>query len=150
MRSASVLAERRSARLGARCREAVIVGLWRMSIAIGSHRLRRRRLTFFLVPCPAVLTRFRLLITSVLRLIGRGRPCSLRKRPHALQRTEPSSSRRHNGVVEVVQLWQTGCRWARSASVMVDAIMARVEGVVLVEATVRGMRIGDGKSVERK
>jgi hypothetical protein len=33
----------------------------------------------------------------------------LRKRPQALQRTEPSSSLRHKGVVEVPQFWQTGC-----------------------------------------
>lgn len=56
-----------------------------------------------------VFTRFRLLITSVLRDIGRGRPCSFKKSPHALQRTEPNSSRRHNGVVDVPQFWQTGC-----------------------------------------
>lgn len=64
--------------------------------------------TFFLGP-PAVLTLFLLLITSVLRLMGRGRPCNFKKRPHALQRTEPISSRRHNGVVLVPQFWQTGC-----------------------------------------
>lgn len=32
----------------------------------------------------------------------------MRKSPHALQRTEPASSRRHSGVVEVVQFWQIG------------------------------------------
>lgn len=57
---------------------------------------------------PEVLTRLRDLITSVLREMGRGRPWSLRKRPQALQRTEPDSSRRQRGVVEVVQFWQTG------------------------------------------
>jgi len=53
-------------------------------------------------------TRLRDLMTSVLREMGRGRPCSLRKRPQALQRTEPFSSRRQRGVVEVEQFWQTG------------------------------------------
>lgn len=47
-------------------------------------------------------------MTSVLRLMGRGRPCSFRKSPQALQRTEPDSSRRQSGVVLVVQFWQTG------------------------------------------
>ena len=59
--------------------------------------------TFFFGPCPELLTRFRLLITSVLRLIGRGLPCSFRKSPQALQSTDPISSRRQSGVVEVVQ-----------------------------------------------
>lgn len=62
--------------------------------------------TLFLGPV-AVLTRLRLLMTSVLRLIGRGRPCNLRNRPQALHRTEPISSRRHSGVVLVPQFWQT-------------------------------------------
>lgn len=56
----------------------------------------------------AVLTRLRLLMTSVLRLIGRGRPCSFKNNPHALQSTEPNSSRRHNGVVLVPQFWHCG------------------------------------------
>ena len=60
-------------------------------------------LTFFLGPVLELLTRFRLLITSVLRLMGLGRPWSLRNRPHALHKTEPISSRRHKGVVVV---WQ--------------------------------------------
>lgn len=51
---------------------------------------------FFLPSCPLALTRFRDLITSVLRLIGRGRPCNFRKSPHALQRTLPLSSRRQS------------------------------------------------------
>lgn len=50
----------------------------------------------------------RLLMVSVLREIGRGRPWSLRKRPHALQRTCPVSSRRQSGVVCVLQLRHTG------------------------------------------
>lgn len=70
-----------------------------------------------------VLTRLRLLITSVLREIGRGRPCNLRNKPQALQRTEPNSSRRHNGVVEVAQFWQVGC---------VDPLVAIMTPVVLV------------------
>ena len=73
--------------------------------------------TFFLggMSVRIVLTRLRLLITSVLREIGRGRPCSLRNRPQALQSTEPNSSRRHNGVVEVLQFWQVGCEDALEA-----------------------------------
>lgn len=65
---------------------------------------------FFLAPCaePELLTRLRLLITSVFRLIGRGLPWSLRNRPQALQSTEPISSRRQRGVVEVVQFWHVG------------------------------------------
>lgn len=59
-------------------------------------------------PGPPVLTRLRLLMTSVLSEIGRGRPCSFRNRPQALQSTAPVSSRRHSGVVLVVQFWQTG------------------------------------------
>lgn len=59
--------------------------------------------TFLFGPCPEVLTRFRLLITSVLRLIGRGRPWSLRKRPQALHSTDPDSSLLQRGVVEVPQ-----------------------------------------------
>ena len=55
-----------------------------------------------------VFTRFRDLITSVLSEIGLGRPWSLRKSPQALQSTDPDSSRRHNGVVDVPQFWQTG------------------------------------------
>ena len=61
-------------------------------------------------PAPPVLTRLRLLMTSVLSEMGRGRPCSFRKRPQALQRTAPVSSRRHSGVVLVEQFWQTGYR----------------------------------------
>ena len=34
----------------------------------------------------------------------------LQERPQALQRTEPYSSLRHSGVVDVVQFWHTGCR----------------------------------------
>lgn len=63
---------------------------------------------FFRAPGPPVFTLLRLLMTSVLRLMGRGRPCSFRKRPQALQRTEPDSSRLQSGVVLVVQFWQTG------------------------------------------
>lgn len=63
----------------------------------------------FLRPGPPVLTRLRLLMTSVLSEIGRGRPCSFKNKPQALQSTAPDSSRRHSGVVLVVQFWQTGC-----------------------------------------
>jgi hypothetical protein len=50
-------------------------------------------LAFFLGPWPTLelFTRLRLLITSVLRLIGCAQPCSLRKRPQALQSTDPIS-----------------------------------------------------------
>lgn len=64
---------------------------------------------FLRPPCAPVLTRFRLLMTSVLREMGRGRPCSFKNKPQALQRTEPDSSRRQRGVVLVEQFWQTGC-----------------------------------------
>lgn len=70
-----------------------------------------------------VFTRFRLLITSVLSDMGRGRPWSLRKRPQALQRTAPVSSRRHSGVVCVVQFWQVGCVAARSWLAMVAMML---------------------------
>jgi hypothetical protein len=65
------------------------------------HTLLRPALLLF------ALARFLDLITSVLRLIGRGLPCSLRNRPQALQRTKPFSSRRQSGVVLVEQFWQT-------------------------------------------
>jgi hypothetical protein len=82
-------------------------------------------LTFFFAPCvePELLTRLRLLITSVFRLIGRGLPCSLRKRPQALHRTEPISSRRQRGVVEVVQFWHVGCVVSRSLAAIVAMVM---------------------------
>ena len=62
----------------------------------------------FLRPGPPVLTRLRLLMTSVLSEIGRGRPCSFKNNPQALHSTAPDSSRRQSGVVLVVQFWQTG------------------------------------------
>jgi hypothetical protein len=40
-----------------------------------------------------------------------------------LQRTEPDSSLRHKGVVEVPQFWQTGCNWGRLSSVNVLAMV---------------------------
>jgi hypothetical protein len=81
--------------------------------------------TFFFCPCPGpdVLTRLRLLITSVFKEIGRGRPCSLRNKPQALQRTEPISSLLHNGVVDVVQFWQVGCERSRSLAVIVAMVL---------------------------
>jgi hypothetical protein len=85
----------------------------------------RELLTFFLAPCaePELLTRLRLLITSVFRLIGRGLPWSLRNRPQALQSTEPISSRRQRGVVEVVQFWHVGCVVSRSLAAIVAMVM---------------------------
>lgn len=80
-----------------------------------------------------VLTRLRLLITSVLREMGRGRPCSFRKRPQALHRTDPNSSRRHNGVVEVLQFWQVGC---------VDPLVAIMTAV---DCNGKEMRSGGGQ-----
>jgi hypothetical protein len=59
-------------------------------------------------PAWLALTRFRDLMISVLRLMGRGRPWSLRKRPQALQRTAPFSSLLQSGVYVVPQLPQTG------------------------------------------
>lgn len=50
------------------------------------------------------LPRLRFLITSVFKLRGLTTPCSLRKRPQALQRGWPSGLRRHSGVVVVKQL----------------------------------------------
>ena len=45
-----------------------------------------------------VLTRFRLVITSVFNEMGRERPRNFKKSPQALQSTEPISSRLHSGV----------------------------------------------------
>ena len=68
-------------------------------------------LTFFFICMSGriVFTRLRLLMTSVLREMGRGRPCSLRNKPQALHKTAPISSRRHRGVVEVWQFIHVGC-----------------------------------------
>lgn len=52
------------------------------------------------------LPRLRFLMTSVLSESGRTTPCSLRKRPHALQSGWPSGLRRQSGVVCVKQLVQ--------------------------------------------
>jgi hypothetical protein len=89
----------------------------RHSVAINNQD--RTWVHTFLRPGPPVLTRLRLLMTSVLREMGRGRPCSFRKRPQALQRTEPDSSRRHKGVVLVEQFWQTGCDTVSDAHVFI-------------------------------
>jgi hypothetical protein len=75
-----------------------------------------------------VLTRLRLLITSVFREMGLGRPCSLRKRPQALHRTEPNSSRLHSGVVDVLQFWHVGCEC------VLVAIMVPVKWTVIATA----------------
>lgn len=101
--------------------------------------------TFFLTPCaaPELLTRLRLLITSVFRLIGRGRPCSLRNRPQALHSTEPTSSRLHRGVVEVPQFPQIGgCEV--SLDTIEEAIGARMRMGMLRFGgfCYRGSRIG--------
>lgn len=55
----------------------------------------------------APLARFLFLITSVLSDSGRTTPCSLRNRPHALHSGWPSGSRRHRGVLVVLQLEHT-------------------------------------------
>lgn len=47
-------------------------------------------------------------IVSVFKEMGLGRPCNLRKRPQALHNTSPVSSRRHKGVVCVLQFLHTG------------------------------------------
>jgi hypothetical protein len=52
------------------------------------------------------LPRLRFLMTSVLSDKGRTTPCSLRNKPHALQRGWPSGLRRQRGVVWVKQLVQ--------------------------------------------
>lgn len=92
------------------------------------------RHTFFLARSgrmPAFLTLFRLLITSVLRDIGRGRLWSLRNKPHALQSTEPNSSRLQRGVVEVLQLWQVGCEvsrlWLAGVAIMIECRLSKRE-----------------------
>ena len=97
------------AHFGRRCREAICVERWLDVVRRGAPRISALSPTFFFGTCPADLTRFRLLITSVLRLIGLARPWSFRNRPQALHRTEPASSLLHNGVVDVWQFWQTGC-----------------------------------------
>lgn len=120
----------RSGQIGLRVRDAILFHLRGSAFVVQNQISSRCRclalLTFFLGPWLAVLTLLRLLMTSVLRLIGRGRPCSLRKSPQALQRTEPASSRRHNGVVDVWQFWHTGCEKGKLWSVPVnEAAMAR-------------------------
>ena len=97
-------------------------------------------LTFFFCPCAALLTRLRLLITSVLRLIGRGVPCNFRKSPQALQSTDPISSRRHSGVVEVVQFWHTGWRFPRRWSA--NEAMLKFEAI----RDFGGQKLGDNGS----
>lgn len=124
-----------SARLRPRCCKAIAVEEGLISTDQQAPRIHPvcLKLTFFFGPCPELLIRLRLLITSVLRLIGRGLPWSFRKSPQALQSTEPISSRRQRGVVEVVQFWHTGCN--RPCSLSVNVAMAlyldaiRVSGV---------------------
>jgi hypothetical protein len=98
--------------------------------------------TFFFIVMSGlmdVLTLFRLLITSVLRVIGRGRPWSLRNKPQALQSTAPVSSRRHNGVVDVVQFWHTGCGASRPLLAMVAILTCAEEQEMAGDG-----RLGDG------
>ena len=49
----------------------------------------------------------------------------MRKRPQALHRTEPISSRRHSGVVLVPQFWHTGCVDGVSKSLSIWKIRIR-------------------------
>ena len=67
-------------------------------------------------------------MTSVLREMGLGRPCSLRNRPQALHSTEPNSSRRHSGVVDVVQFWHVGCEDVLVA-IMMPVLSVQVKSV---------------------
>lgn len=118
----------------ARLREAgILLGL--CVISFGRSLVDRTRHTFFCFARSGriVFTRLRLLITSVLREMGRGRPWSLRKRPQALQRTAPVSSRLHRGVLSVPQFWQVGCAVSRSWLAMVammGAVIAAESGRV--------------------
>lgn len=106
--------------------------------------------TFFF-PCISgrmVLTRFRLLITSVLSEIGRGRPCSLRNKPQALQRTAPYSSRRHRGVVEVLQFWQVGCEALEAIFILwslsccnATALIEQIESINTIAMLIRRAEI---------
>jgi hypothetical protein len=96
------------------------------SRSVINHTTANSQPTFFFAFCaaPELFTRLRLLITSVLRLIGRGLPWSLRKSPQALHRTEPISSLLQSGVVEVVQFWQVGCVVSRSMLAIVAMILS--------------------------
>jgi len=105
-----------------------------------------RNPTFFLAKSgrmPAFLTRFRLLITSVLRDIGRGRLCNFKNKPQALHRTAPNSSRRQRGVVEVLQLWHVGWEVSR-------LWLAGVAIVFLLDHTeqIKGLRESERASFE--
>lgn len=94
MRHATVLRSDHIGCLG--CGEAI----FKLVIVSRCRKTMCKSQTFFFGGWLA-LTRFLLLMTSVLREIGRGLPCNLRNKPQALQSTEPCSSRRHSGVVEV-------------------------------------------------
>ena len=111
------------------------LGRWSQSVNVSSRQYwqTQERHTFLRPPGPPVLTRLRLLMTSVFREMGRGRPCSFKKRPQALHSTEPDSSRRQSGVVLVVQFWQTGCsavsselaRWTNGGRSAIDCRLLR-------------------------
>lgn len=77
-------------------------GVWAIEFLRDDFLDEREELTGIELPLP----RFRFLITSVLSESGRTTPCSLRKRPQALQSGWPSGLRRHSGVVWVKQLVQ--------------------------------------------
>lgn len=93
-----------------------------------------------------VLTRFRLLITSVFNDIGRGRPCSFKNRPQALHRTDPVSSRRHSGVVEVPQFWQVG--WVDEDSLLAEAATVGCDAIILI-SSLGEFQTGDSVSMDR-
>lgn len=99
-------------------------------------------LTFFFICMSGriVLTRLRLLITSVLREMGRGRPCSLRNKPQALHRTAPISSRRHRGVVDVWQFIHVGC--VGGCSLLAMAALA--VGWEAIRCATQAARLRDG------
>ena len=56
----------------------------------------------------------------------------MRKRPQALQRTEPASSRRQRGVVDVVQFWQIGGAEEEGAEALGEEVVVVVVGKVIV------------------
>lgn len=121
------------------------LGIFRMA----SQGLSLCARTFFFISMPGriVLTRLRLLMTSVLRDMGRGRPCSLRNKPQALQSTAPDSSRRQRGVVEVWQFWQVGCCVCWSLLAAIEAMLcALYERCSLWSCTLKIKEIRDGQS----
>lgn len=63
----------------------------------------------------------------------------MRKRPQALHRTEPISSRRQSGVVEVVQFWHTGCTFpfSRSAYEAISRVAGLISKVIVEKVAIR-------------